>query len=187
MSVLLWRREKKNLNAKIGNLVSECGLVLAGRNCIVFFCYYHWGYNWMRHFVLQRTAGNNCLSPPPPCNKINNRLWSLVCFSFHQIPFMCYWGLAMWVGELKSEVNQYRCGNTSQCVTSPRHRGEREKKGLLWWIHQGDLKYTVSMLVKRVSGGPNWKGRLSLTDVALVLRCRFVFSTKQWQGVSAQT
>lgn len=105
----------------------------------ILFCYFHWGYNWMRHFVLQRTAGNNCLSPPHPYNKINNRLWSLVCFSFHQIPFMCYWGLAMWVGELKSEVDQYRCDNTSQCVTSPRHRGEREKKGLLWLIHQGDL------------------------------------------------
>lgn len=76
-----------------------------------------------------------------------------------------------------------------------RRRGEGDKKALFNWIDQEDLfKYTRSRLVKHVLfGGPTLKGRMSLTDGALALRCQFVSLTfccfwilKQWQGVSAQ-
>lgn len=104
VSSALEEREKKSKCQIWKSLFWMCTGIGRKNLHSVFFFHCHWGYNWMRHFVLQRTAGNNCLSPPPPYNKINNRLWSLVCFSFHQIPFVCYWGLATWVGELKSEV-----------------------------------------------------------------------------------
>lgn len=94
MSVPFWRREK-NLNAKFGNLVSECGLILMGRNCIVVF-----SYHWMKPFRLQRTAGSNC-----PIIWLTTGYGHLSVFLFDQIPFMWYWGLALWVGELKSGVD----------------------------------------------------------------------------------
>lgn len=138
-----------------------------------FFFFYHWGYNWMRHFSLQRTAGSNC---PPPHNMITNRLWSLVCFSFHQIPFMWYWGLAMWVGELKSGVDHVETipPNVSRLPLSQRRKG---KEGSIKLNSLG--RSTLIHCINACQPCFIWWSKLEGTraDVALVLRYQFVFPT----------